>query len=128
MTQRNIVKCNCHRLKYLVLYNKRVIALILRNIVPRSISYYTRKLVQYDILQTFLYSYVYYEGNIPMFKRTLRHTLAMKVTSPNSNIPGGRQAFVMKVIQSHCTCILNLDHNLKYFIFVHGRLSVSNWL
>ena len=45
-----MVKCNCHRLKYLVLYYKRVIALILRNIVPRSISYCTLKLVQYDIL------------------------------------------------------------------------------
>jgi hypothetical protein len=28
-----MVKCNCHRLKYLVLYYKRVIALILRNII-----------------------------------------------------------------------------------------------
>jgi hypothetical protein len=27
---RSMVKCNCHRLKYLVLYYKRVIALILR--------------------------------------------------------------------------------------------------
>ena len=27
--QRNLVKCNCHRLKYLVLYYKSVIALIL---------------------------------------------------------------------------------------------------
>jgi hypothetical protein len=42
--------CNIGQDAYLVLYNKRVIALILRNIVPRSISYYTRKLVQYDIL------------------------------------------------------------------------------
>jgi hypothetical protein len=39
--QRNMVKCNCHKLKYLVQYNKRVIALILRNIVPCSISYCT---------------------------------------------------------------------------------------
>ena len=48
MLQRNMVKCNCHRLEYLVLhvYNKRVIALILRHIVPRSISYCNRKLVQ----------------------------------------------------------------------------------
>jgi hypothetical protein len=45
-----MMKYNCHRLKYLILCYKRVIALILRNIVPRSISYYTRKLVQYDIL------------------------------------------------------------------------------
>jgi len=43
MLQRNMDKCNCHRLKYLVLYYKRVIALILVNIVPR-------KVVQYDIL------------------------------------------------------------------------------
>ena len=50
MVQRNMVKCNCHRLKYLVLYYKRVIALIMRNIVPRSISYCTRQLVHYDIL------------------------------------------------------------------------------
>ena len=28
MLQRNMVKCNCHRLKYLVLYYKRVIGLI----------------------------------------------------------------------------------------------------
>jgi hypothetical protein len=41
MLQRNVMKCNCHRLKYLVLYYKRVIALILRNIVPSSISYFT---------------------------------------------------------------------------------------
>jgi hypothetical protein len=40
-----MVKWNCHRLKYLVLYYKRVIALILRNIVPCSISYCPRKLV-----------------------------------------------------------------------------------
>jgi hypothetical protein len=32
MLQRNIVKCNCHKLKYFVLYYERVIALILRNI------------------------------------------------------------------------------------------------
>jgi hypothetical protein len=50
MLQRNMVKCNCFRLKYLVLYYKRVIALILRNIVLRSISYCTCNLVQYDIL------------------------------------------------------------------------------
>jgi hypothetical protein len=49
MLQRNMVKCNCHRLIYLVLYYKRVIALILMNIVSRSISYCTR--VQYDILR-----------------------------------------------------------------------------
>jgi hypothetical protein len=29
---RNMIKCNCHRLKYLVLYYRKVIALILRNI------------------------------------------------------------------------------------------------
>ena len=51
MLQRNTVKCNCPRLKYLVLCNKRVIALILRNIVPRNISCCTRLLVQYDILR-----------------------------------------------------------------------------
>jgi hypothetical protein len=34
MLQRNMVKCNCHKLKYLVLYYERVIVLILRNIVP----------------------------------------------------------------------------------------------
>ena len=51
MLQRNTVKCNCPRLKYLVLYYKRVIALILRNIVPRNISCCTRLLVQYDILR-----------------------------------------------------------------------------
>jgi len=45
-----MVKCNCHRLKYLVLYYKRVITLILSNIVPRIISNCTRKLVPYDIL------------------------------------------------------------------------------
>jgi len=45
-----MVKCSCHRLKYLVQYYKRVIGLILRNIVLRSISYYTRNLVQYDML------------------------------------------------------------------------------
>ena len=50
MLQRIMIKCNGHRLKYLVLYYKRVIALILRNIVPRSISYCTCKLMQYDIL------------------------------------------------------------------------------
>jgi len=43
MLQRNMMKCNCHRLKYLVLYYKRVISLILRNIVPR-------KLMQNDVL------------------------------------------------------------------------------
>jgi hypothetical protein len=48
--QRVMIKCNGHRLKYLVLYYKRVIAPILRNIVPRSISYCTCKLMQYDIL------------------------------------------------------------------------------
>jgi len=59
MLQRNTVKCNCHRLKYLVLYYKSVIALILRNTVPRSISYFTRKLVKYDILLgTILYKYI----------------------------------------------------------------------
>jgi hypothetical protein len=35
MLQRNMVKCNCHRLKYLVLYYKRVIALI---VMPFHIS------------------------------------------------------------------------------------------
>jgi hypothetical protein len=45
-----MVKCKCHRLKYLVLYYKRVVALILRIIVPLSISYCTLKFVQYDIL------------------------------------------------------------------------------
>jgi hypothetical protein len=50
MLKRNMMKYNCHRLKYLILCYKRVITLILRNIVPRSISYSTRKLVQYDIL------------------------------------------------------------------------------
>jgi hypothetical protein len=34
MLQRNIVKCNCHRLKYLVLYYQMVV-------VPRTISYWT---------------------------------------------------------------------------------------
>ena len=38
-----MVKCNCLRLKYLVLYYKTVIALMLGNIVPS-------KLVQYNIL------------------------------------------------------------------------------
>ena len=37
-------------MKYLLLYNKRVIACILVNIVPRSVSYCTRTLAQYDIL------------------------------------------------------------------------------
>ena len=50
MLQRYMNKCNCHGLKYLVLYYKGVIALILRNMVPHSISYWTRKLVWYDIL------------------------------------------------------------------------------
>jgi hypothetical protein len=36
--------------KYLLLYNKRVIAWILVNIVPRSVSYCTCMLVQNDIL------------------------------------------------------------------------------
>ena len=36
--------------KYVLLYNKRVIAWILVNIVPRSVSYCTRTLAQYDIL------------------------------------------------------------------------------
>ena len=36
--------------KYLLLYNKRVIAWILVNIVPCSVSYCTRMLMQYDIL------------------------------------------------------------------------------
>jgi hypothetical protein len=36
--------------KYVLLYNKRVIAWILVNIVPRSVSYCTCTLVQYDIL------------------------------------------------------------------------------
>jgi hypothetical protein len=31
MLQRNMVKCDCHRLKYVVLYYKRVITLILLN-------------------------------------------------------------------------------------------------
>ena len=37
---RSAVKCNCHRLKYLLLYYKSVIALILWSIVPCSISYW----------------------------------------------------------------------------------------
>jgi hypothetical protein len=36
--------------KYVLLYNKRVIAWILVNIVPRSVSYCAHTLVQYDIL------------------------------------------------------------------------------
>ena len=36
--------------RYLLLYNKRVIAWIFVNIVPRSVSYCTRTLAQYDIL------------------------------------------------------------------------------
>ena len=36
--------------KYLLLYNKRVIAWILVNSVPRSVSYCARTLAQYDIL------------------------------------------------------------------------------
>ena len=50
MLQRNMVKCKCHRLKYLVLYYKRVVALIVKIIVPLSISYCTLKFVQCDIL------------------------------------------------------------------------------
>ena len=37
-------------MKHLLLYNKRIIAGILMNIVPHNISYCTRKLVQYDRL------------------------------------------------------------------------------
>ena len=48
--QRNMVKCNGYRLKYLVLYYKSVIALILSAIVPRSISYFTRELMKYYIV------------------------------------------------------------------------------
>ena len=41
---------NALGLKYLLLYNKRVIAWRLMNIVPHNISYCIRKLVQYGIL------------------------------------------------------------------------------
>ena len=55
--------------KYLLLYNKRVIAWLLVNIVPRSISYYARTLTQNDIMigtiftinyAITLYNYYYY--------------------------------------------------------------------
>ena len=72
MLQRNMVKCNCHRLNYLVLYYKRVIALILRNSVPRSTSYCTRKLVQYDtLLETIFLNIILYVLIFPICLRIL---------------------------------------------------------
>ena len=49
MLQRNMVKCDCHRLKYVVLYYKRVITLILLNSL--YIHYTPRK-------QSFLGGYI----------------------------------------------------------------------
>jgi hypothetical protein len=72
MLQRNMVKCNCHRLKYLVLYYKRVIALILRNSVPRSTSYSPGKLVQYDtLLETIFLNIILYVLIFPICLRIL---------------------------------------------------------
>jgi hypothetical protein len=48
MLQRNMVKIEIFGTTFV--YYKRIIALILRNIVPHSISYCTRKVMQYDIL------------------------------------------------------------------------------
>lgn len=75
-------------------------------------------------IQTFLYSYASYEGNISMFLHTLRHTLVMMVTSPNSNIPGGRQAFIMKVMH---TCSNKPGSSLCMHVQMHLVCSPLLW-
>jgi hypothetical protein len=57
----NIYIKNDLGIKYLLLYNKMVIAWILVNIVPRNISYCTRKLVQYDVLLETIRKLVQYD-------------------------------------------------------------------
>jgi hypothetical protein len=82
MLLRNMAKCNCHRLKYLVLYHKRVIALILRNII------YTKKSSwntwYYIIINTIYVGYVSdaiipLSVNVVMGSHGLQHTCTNKV-------------------------------------------------
>ena len=56
MLQRSMVKCNCHKLKYLVLYYKRVIALILK-IIMLSVNFFCI-ISSYDILAYITKNYI----------------------------------------------------------------------
>ena len=51
MLQRSMVKYNCHRLKYLVLYYKRVIVLILK-IIMLSVNFFCN-ISSYDIKELY---------------------------------------------------------------------------
>ena len=70
MLQRNMVKCNCHRLKYLVLYYKRVIALIFLN-NSAIIILYIYTVCDNDISQYFFATCIQYNSAILFISRLL---------------------------------------------------------
>ena len=111
MLQRNMMKFNCHRLKYLVLYYKRVIALILRNVVRRSISYRTRKRVLWYTAWDNIYIIIWScPGNMPKYYPGLRDIL------PNRR--GGGWVI----------CLSDLGNILAYYLDKTTLISLLYWV
>jgi hypothetical protein len=142
LLHRIIVKCSCHRLKFVILYYKRVIALILRNMVPRNVSYCTRKLVQYYVLLETIFLNIFNSfGNVLLLRYIYKGRLVK--TSANIAFSFYKEIYMKKLIVYYNVSYFVLYHFQQYFNYIlafkfywrrepyypkkNHRYTASNW-